>query len=778
MKLRIEKNYAVIELGSVNPILSEQNRTKLQSYIQQIIKNPALSVGILYFSPQGEGGVFSHSTSEKPFKEEPFKALEKIHSREKWEILLEEIHELFYLMESSPVSWVAVMNGPCLNNLLELALACDYRIADFSAVFGFSQIPFGLIPFCGGSIRLPRLIGLRRSLKIILNSWIISAKTAYRIGLIHQLTHHSEELEKQTLVLKDKIIKSSSSVSVGSRTIKQRGQGVFVTKETLPTKPDKQYKPVNQLDKFFEIPFIRQILFYREKRKIMKSTKGFYPAPLKALEVIKKTYPATSNLKMAFKLESKAFCDLIVSPTARNLFSLQKALSFIFLNKISTKDKTIQIQKAGVIGAGIMGGGIAHWLAHNGVSVLLKDIHAPSLSSTLKFIHSLYMPVASGLSSRKCGVENQALSPVIFFDHNRSQEPRIALRGFAPSSVIFSDQVEERHKGMWNIRPQMDFSGFRSLDLVIESVVEDLEIKKKVIKEVTKHLSDRCLFATNTSSFSISELAKAHPDPSRFFGLHFFYPARNTPLVEVVRGEQTADSVISLVSDWIKGKGKVPLVVKDRPKWLIHRLFFPLMSEALWLLREGMSIPWVDRVYSSFGFSKGPFGFMDELGLDICIKLVKAFPVEGQKEEIPKEVFEIRPVFLGKKTKAGFYIYNDKNEVKSVNHLIYQDLKIKVASQNISEEICLQRGLYRMVNESAKVLKEQVVVSPAELDLAVVLGMGFPAFRGGVLKHADEMSLKTVIAGLNDFSKTKGDRFAPSPALLDYAETGFYPHSK
>ena len=740
MKLRIEKNYAVIELGSLNPILSEQDREKLQSYIQQIIKDSHLRVGILSFS---------HSIQEEQFKD-----LEKIQSREQWEILLEEMDKLFYLMEKSSVSWVAVINGPCLNNLLELALVCDYRIASFSTLFGFSQIPFGLMPFCGGSIRLPRLIGLRRSLKMILNSWIISAKTAYRIGLIHQLTHPAN-LEKQALLLVEQIIKNPPSHSLGR----------------FFAKPDKYYKPLSRLDKFFEIPFVRQFSFYRAKKQIMKNTKGFYPAPLKALEVIKKTYPATSNLKTAFKLESKAFCDLIVSPTARNLLSLQKALSFIFLNKISTKDKVIKIQKAGVIGAGIMGGGVSHWLAHHGISVLLKDIHVPSLSSTLKFIHSLYTPLAKDFSLQKYGAENQSFSEVVFFDHEKAKEPCISLRGFATPSVAFSDQV-------WNIRPQMDFSGFQSADLVIETVVEDLEIKKKVIRETTKHLSDRCLFATNTSSFSISELAKAHPDPSRFFGLHFFYPARKTSLVELVRGEQTADSTIALVSDWIKSKGKVPLVVKDRPGWLIHRLFFPLMSEALWLLREGMSIPWIDRVYSSFGFSKGPFRFMDELGLDICIKLVKAFPVEGQKEEIPKEVFELRPVFLGKKTKAGFYIYNHRNEVKSVNHLIYQDLKIKVASQNISEEVCLQRGLYRMVNESAKALKEQVVMSPAELDLAVVLGMGFPAFRGGVLKYADEMSLKTVIAGLNHFSKTQGDRFAPSPALLQYANTGFYPHSK
>ena len=318
------------------------------------------------------------------------------------------------------------------------------------------------------------------------------------------------------------------------------------------------------------------------------------------------------------------------------------------------------------------------------------------------------------------------------------------------------------------IRPTVDYSGFHNVDLVIETVVEDLEIKKQVITDTANQLSSSCLFATNTSSFSVTELSKAHPEPGRFLGLHFFYPVTDTPLVEVVQGEKSKNSTIYSVARWIKQLGKIPFIVKDRPGFLVHRLFLPLMSEALWCLREGAGIPQVDKVYSSFGFALGPFRLMDELGLDICLKLIKSFK-EGRLD-FPQEVFRLRSVFLGRKNKTGFYIYNDKGKVEGVNPLVYQDLKLKPSAKGMSE--CLQRGLYRMINESAQVLEEQVVKEPAEVDLALILGCGFPAFRGGLLKYADEVSLKTVLSGLNNFSKSRGKRFLPSEALLKRADTG------
>ncbi len=798
VQLKMEKTLAVIELHQPDSlILSQKSREQFRSCIEKIIESPSVHVALLMFKPKGfylansPGSSNSHnqnkpkgfylanspgsSNSHNQNKPKGFclsafiEKIEKIHGRERWEKLLDEVHELFDLMETANISWVAAIQGACLGHLFELALTCDYRIADYKTTeFGLPDLSLGLMPCFGACIRMPRLIGLRKALKMILNSQVISSREAYRIGLVHKVIHPLD-LEEQARILAEQIIKGH-----------------------IPPKPQQQYKPVRLLDKCFEAPISRQILYYITKKKVLSETKGFYPAPLKVLEVIKNTYPV-KNQKEALKEESDAFCDLMVSPITRHLISLHLikdrmipnlygACTFHNLSSLERKKKTSQnpapteaeskqkqynvlqkrigvksefdfdhnatesrfvakrmsepfnshaflkdlslsntassekLKKIAVLGAGIMGGGITHWLAHYPVSVLLKDIHPPSLSTALKTIHSKNIP------SEK-------------------------------------------------IRPQMDHSGFHNVDLVIETVVEDLEIKKKVIAETASHTSDTCLFATNTSSFKVTDLAKAHPDPSRFFGLHFFYPAHQTPLVEIVRGEHSSDDTIISAAQWIRKLDKIPFIVKDHPGFLVQRLFLPLMLEAFWFLKEGIGIPQVDQIYSTFGFSLGPFRLMDEWGVDICLKLIKSMPWK-QDKDFPKDIFKLRPVFLGRKNKSGFYIYNKKGKVESVNNLIYTDLQCRPASHNINAEECLERGLYRMVNEAAQVLEEQVVATPEELDLALVLGIGFPAFRGGLLKYADEVSLKTIVTRLAHLSKAKGERFCPSRGLLTQVDKG------
>ena len=802
IQLKMEKNLAVIELHQPNSlILSQKHRDHFRSCVEKIIQSPSIHVALLMFKPKGfylNEPLKSYPSSSLKGETKPknskhhnqhqpngfdlsvlIEQIEKIHGRERWEKLLDEIHDLFDLIETANVSWVAAIQGACLGHPLELALTCDYRIADFipnrsripvlkstssktpltigkkltettknlilaptfmssagikqdpykMAGLGLPDLSLGLMPCFGACIRMPRLIGLRRALKMILNSQVISSREAYHIGLIYKVVHPLD-LEKQARVLAEQIIKGH-----------------------IPPKPRQQYKPIRLLDKCFEAPIVRQILYYITKKKILSETKGFYPAPLKVLEVIKNTYPVIpitlenselkkistnktqthqssfpfknyikiipngyKHQKTALKEESDAFCDLMVSPITRHLISLHLVKDKIIPKQY--KDRTTQInmtsnekiKKIAIIGAGTMGAGITHWLAHYPTSILLKDIHPPSLSTALKMIYSQNIPTQK-------------------------------------------------------IRPQMDYSGFHNVDLVIETVVEDLEIKKKVINQVASHTSNTCLFATNTSSFKVTELAKAHPDPSRFFGLHFFYPTYRTHLVEIVQGEHSSNDTIISAAQWISKLDKIPFLVKDSPGFLVQRLFLPLMLEAFWFLKEGINIEQVDQIYKSFGFSMGPFRLIDELGLNICLKLIKSMSWK-KDEDFPQDIFKLRPIFLGRKNKNGFYIYDKNGKVESVNNLIYKDLQFKPASQDINKEECLERGLYRIINEAAQVLEEQLVATPKELDLALVLGIGFPAFRGGLLKYADEISLKTITTRLAHLSKTKGERFCPSRALL------------
>ena len=718
IKLKIEKNIATIEFHKIQPFIFSQNfQQQLKYKIEQVIKTPSIHVAIL---------IFHNNSMDINLKE-----IEKIRSKEKLERLLDEVYNLFYSMEKSNISWIAATHNVCMENQLALALACNYRIADRNTVFGFPALSFGVIPAFGSCIRLPHLIGVKKTLEIILNRQIISSQQAYEIGLINDIVHRLS-LEKTAYNMAEQIIK---------------GQ--------LPSKPSHKYKPQRLLDKLFEIPLSRQILYYIEKRKILEETKRFYPSPLKCLNLIKNTY-SMKSIKNALKEESNVFCDIAISPTTKHLISLHCTRDKILKKFDTPTDKNNNtIKKIAVLGAGQMGGKITHWLTNHHFPVLLKDIHPPSLSSSLSYIHSIW--------DRQLQRSND-----LFKKENQNTYPSWDK----PANIKKISPLEKENRSS-KIRPQIDYSGFNNVNLVIEAVVEDLDIKKKVISETAQQLDENCLFATNTSSLSVTELAKAHPHPNRFFGLHFFQPVYKTPLVEIVKGEQTSDTVITCVFQWVKHLNKVPFIVKDKPGFLVHRLFLSLISEALWLLHEGVSIQNIDKAYTSFGFSMGPLRLMDELGLDICLKLIKSLQSSSLNLDFPEEAFQLRPVFLGKKNKSGFYIYNEKLKVESVNNLIYQDLKLKpTSSSSISPTECLERGLYRMINESARVLEEQIVETPEELDLALTLGIGFPAFRGGLLKYADEVSLKTIISSLNHFATKWGNRFLPCSPLLEQEKTG------
>ena len=351
VNVKLEKDLAVITLNQIN-ILSKDLREQLRSGIETIIKNPSIHIGILIIK----------NTSQELLN---VKEIEKIHGREKWERLLDEIHDLFQLMETADVSWIAGIHGACIGNPLELALICDYRIGDLNknTVFGFPELSFGLIPGFGGCVRLPYLIGAKKSLDMILNSSLISSRTAYRMGLINEVSHPLD-LENYTRKLAEQVIKGY-----------------------IPPKPLKKYKPIYFSDKFFEISLIRQILYYIAKRKVLSQTRGFHPAPLKALEVIKNTY-MEKTIKTALKEESNAFCDLAVSNATRHFMSLHITKERIQSAEETSSTSIKNITKTAVIGAGTMGREITHWLANHHVPVLLKDIHPPSLSSSLRYIHS------------------------------------------------------------------------------------------------------------------------------------------------------------------------------------------------------------------------------------------------------------------------------------------------------------------------------------------------------------------------------------------------------
>ncbi len=770
--LKMEKDLAILKLNQTD-IWSD--RALLKTYVEKIVQNPSTHIALILFQNNSQGREPT-GNSRQPTGNSflPFKEIKTALNKEKWEGWLDEINSLFQTLESGPVSWVAGLSGPCYGASLSLALACDYRVADLHTTFSCPELSFGLMPTGGTCLRLPKLIGLKKAMDMILNGQKITASEAKASSLIQSAVH---------------------PVDLTSSARKWAGQ---IHKGLIPAKPSKQYKALTSSERLWEVPFFRQIFYHKTKQKIKSQTKGFYPAPLKVLELIKKTYPVR-HIKADLKEESNGFCDLMVSPVTQNLISLYENLQKLsqtgfekgasgevfpscpgnwnheFSNTGPTQKHSIK--KVAVLGAGVMGGGITQWLVGNNVPVLLKDIHSPSLSATLKFLYSHFekqnMEHRRSWAGALALVKNSVLTFLPLTRHKKKpywheegigSSPFLPLRWMASCSKekdLFSESVPFSH-----VRPQMDFSGFETADLLIETVVEDKEVKKKVLRDSLKHVSPHCLLATNTSSFKISELAGGQVDPDRFFGLHFFYPAGQTPLVEVVQGSESQSEALTTLYQWLWRMGKIPIVVKDSPGFLVQRLFMPLMSEALWCLKEGLDIPTVDEVYTSFGFDSGPFALMDEIGLDICVKLIKSFQkTQGSSlGAFPAEVAYINPGFLGKKNKKGFYIYNDKRERLAVNNRMYQDLRVRSFSKN-TEDI-LERGLYRMINSAFQVLEEKVVSTEEEVDMALILSLGFPPFRGGLLKYAHETSLKTVIAGLTHFAHKWGDRFQAGKALL------------
>jgi 3-hydroxyacyl-CoA dehydrogenase/enoyl-CoA hydratase/3-hydroxybutyryl-CoA epimerase len=268
-------------------------------------------------------------------------------------------------------------------------------------------------------------------------------------------------------------------------------------------------------------------------------------------------------------------------------------------------------------------------------------------------------------------------------------------------------------------------------------------------------------------------MAKGHPNPKNFLGMHFFNPVHMMPLVEVIRGPETSDEAVATIFELSKKMGKTPVVVKDGPGFLVNRLLLPYMGEALFLLEAGMSIVTVDRFYThKFGMPMGPFRLMDEVGLDVGMKVLKIFQESlGERVQVAETSKKLTGTGrLGKKNNKGFYLYDDRGKQIEVDQTIYKELGLPSPTDPLSEKECIERGMLQMVNEAAQaLLAEHIVSSPAEVDLAMIMGTGFPPFRGGLLKWADSLGSKYIAEELEIYASKYGKRFKPLPPLANMA---------
>lgn len=605
--------------------------------------------------------------------------------------------EIFNKIEDLKIPTMALINGFCLGGGLELSLSCNkIMVSDSkSTKLGLPEVMLGVLPGFGGTYRLPRKIGLTKSLDMMLTGRQLNSKRAYKQGLADYVVPYERMLElAPSYLFKEKKDKKSFSDKAKS---------------------------------FAEDSFVgRKIIFQKAREGVLSKTKGFYPAPLRIIEILENH--GTKKRAAYLSKEAKAFGELSQTIQSKNLVNL------FFMQDDAKKKQgstTREINKGSVLGAGTMGGGIAWYFAQNNIPSYMKDINEAGLNLGLK--------QASANFSK-------------------------ALKRKRMTADTFQ-------RKMRSITPTMSYNGFKSVDLTIEAIVEDMQIKKNVLAELENYVEADSIITSNTSSLSINELSSSLKNPERFAGLHFFNPVNKMPLVEIITHEKSDPEVIKRLYDFTLKCKKTPVVVKDGPGFLVNRILGAYLNEAGHLLAEGVSVEDIDKAALDFGMPMGPCHLIDEVGIDVSIKVGKIlFEGLGDRFKSSDALDSlISKKLLGKKGSLGFYHYDNKGKKGSLN----SDLEgVFSKSSKVYDMTQLQKRLiYPMINEASYCLDEGIVNNAKYLDLAMIFGIGFPPFRGGLLKYADHHGVFSIKEDLENFSKIINEhRFKVSSYLKNLCD--------
>ena len=613
---------------------------------------------------------------------------------------------IFLELERLPIPTVAAIHGICLGGGTELALACRFRLASDSprTRFGLPEVQLGILPAWGGTTRLPRLIGLRAALDLLLTGRTVSASSALRLGLVNEVLPAALFREK-VRAFADQAVSLPPGASRPRRKLLAR-----VVDDTPPG---------------------RRLVLATARRKVIARTGGHYPAPLRIIDVLKRG--AGRSLRRSLELEAAAAGELIASETSKNLlhvFRLREGARKRPEAAPGVEGSTVE--KIAVLGAGVMGGGIAQLGAYHGLSVRMKDIRHEAVASGLQHARELFQE-----SVRK-----------------RRMKPR------------------EAERRMELITGGIEYHGFGGVDLVIEAVVERMDVKRAVLREAEERVRESCILATNTSSLSVDEMAEALERPERFCGMHFFNPVHKMPLVEVVRGARTDDGTIATVHALTLKLGKVPVVVKDGPGFLVNRILGPYLNEAAFLLADGASVEEVDRAARDFGMPMGPLRLIDEVGIDIARHAGETLHSAFGERMRPAPALATLGASerRGRKNGRGFYEYHD-GEAEDVDDTVYADLGLSPPATDAGpgEREIRTRLVLAMINEAARALDDRIVRHAGDVDVAMVMGTGFPPFRGGLLRFADSLHPRTVVERLEGLAARQGARFEPAPLLRELA---------
>lgn len=492
------------------------------------------------------------------------------------------------------------------------------------------------------------------------------------------------------------------------------------------TKAKKEENLKEMLESFASDNFLsRKIIFQKARESVLKKTKGFYQSPLKILDLLENAMGKSRSSYLA--LEAQAFGELCVSAQGKNLQHVFFLMDGAKKYKGPKSTNTIPLLKRGAaLGAGTMGGGIAWLMSDMGMAPLMKDLTANALELGLKQSSDNFM----GQVKRK---------KMTFEEFERKQR---------------------------SISVQTDFNGFNRIDLVIEAVVENMDIKKKVFSEVENYVKPETLLTSNTSSLSVEEMSKALKTPARFAGLHFFNPVHLMPLVEIITHSQVAPETLEALHKWVIAAKKTPVIVKDGPGFLVNRILMPYLNEAGHLLAEGVPLNDLENACTDFGMPMGPCRLMDEIGLDVGVKVAKIIHHGlGDRARAADGLNKlVEAGFLGKKTKKGFFLYDENGKVTGVNE---EALKLLPEANNKKDEVDIQMRVFLpMINESAYILQEKIVERAADVDLGLIFGIGFPPFRGGILRYADSEGLERILGAIDKYAQSVDSKRYEASVLL------------
>ena len=626
------------------------------------------------------------------------------------ETWLLDINDTFNRFEDLPFPKVCAINGAALGGGCEMTLVCEYRIMGQSGQVGFPETKLGIFPGFGGSVRAPRIIGVDNALELIATGNSLRPADALKVGLADA-------------VVADDILEQSA---------------IDLVRKCISGEIDWQAKRAEKLEPV-KLNATEQAMAFNSAKGVIfaKANPKHYPSIALALDAVERH--ANLGRDEAIKIEATNFAKSAKTPQA-------EALVGVFLNdqlvKKRAKDQSKSahdINEMAVLGAGIMGGGIAYQSAVKGLPIIMKDIKAEQLD--------LGMNEASKLLGKE--VERGKIS------------------------------TAKMGETLSKIRPTLNYGDFGTPDIVIEAVVENEKIKKAVLAETESLIKDTAILASNTSTISITELAKSLKRPENFVGMHFFNPVHRMPLVEIIRGERTSDEAVATTVALAQKMGKTPIVVNDCAGFLVNRVLFPYFGAFDLLIKNGADFVKIDKVMEKFGWPMGPAYLLDVVGIDTGVHassvMANAFPERMNPDYKTATTVMFENNRLGQKNGAGFYKYElDKKgkPKKSVDTTTYELLKaVQDDSSDFDEQEIIDRLMVAFCTETVRCLEDNIVASAGEADMAMLMGLGFPPFRGGPCRYIDQVGVKEFVALCDKYAHL-GKAYEAPQMLRDMAERG------